>query len=90
MALPKAVLDVTRQLLVMPGEGAAGDVWLWEHARRVVHLAGVLALLPEAREIGGDAPDPDGQCVRFLPNPGELPFHAERVDMLRDGAAGES
>ena len=66
MALPKAVLDVARQLLVMPGEGASGDVWLWEHARRVVHLSGVLALLPEAREIGGDAPDAAGVSLAAL------------------------
>jgi HD superfamily phosphodiesterase len=57
VALPKAVLDVAGELLVMPGEHTADDVWLWEHAQRVMHLAGLLALLPEAREIGDDPPD---------------------------------
>jgi HD superfamily phosphodiesterase len=57
VALPKAVFDLARELLVLPGEGQRRDLWLWEHARRVAHLAPLLALLPEAREIGGDPPD---------------------------------
>lgn len=57
MALPKAVLEAARRLLVSTGEGRGNDLWLWEHAQRVMKLAQFLALLPEAREIGGDRPD---------------------------------
>lgn len=41
----------------MAGEGQANDLWLWERARRVGYLTQMLALLPEAHEIGGDQPD---------------------------------
>jgi hypothetical protein len=57
VALPKAVAEVAENLLVLSGDGQANDLWLWEHARRVAHLAQMLALLPEAREIGGDQPE---------------------------------
>lgn len=57
MAFPKEVVQVAEELLVMAGEDQAHDLWLWERARRVMYLAQMLALLPEAREIGGDQPD---------------------------------
>lgn len=66
MALPKAALEIAEKLLVLPGEGQRDDIWLWEQARRVMHLARVLALLPEAREIGGDRPDQTAVALAAL------------------------
>ena len=59
MALPKPVVDAATQLLILPGVHQGKDLWLWEHAQRVVQLARMLALLPEAREIGADQPNQD-------------------------------
>lgn len=57
VVLPKPVVDAAAQLLILPGERQTRDLWLWEHTQRVMQLARLLALLPEAREIGGDQPN---------------------------------
>jgi hypothetical protein len=57
VALPKPVVAVAKELLILPGDGPSDDLWLWEHAQRVVRLAQMLALLPEVREVGDDQPD---------------------------------
>jgi len=62
----KATVAAARQFLILPGEGGAQDLWLWEHALRVAHLARMVALLPEVREIGGDAPDQMAVTVAAL------------------------
>ena len=56
MALPESVTKTAREYLTLP-EGGANTTWLWQHAERVSRLAQMLALLPEAREVGGDQPD---------------------------------
>jgi len=66
VALPKAVVEVAEESLVLRGEGQANDLWLWEHAQRIRHLARMLALLPEAREIGGDQPDQTAVALAAL------------------------
>ena len=66
MPLPKSLLEVAKHLLILPGVGRANDIWLWEHAQRVMKLARALALLPEAREIGADQPDQDGVTLAAL------------------------
>ncbi len=56
-ALPKPLVRAAQRLLVLDTEGGGQDTWLWEQAQRVVTMAQMLALLPEAREIGDDPPD---------------------------------
>jgi hypothetical protein len=60
------LLAVARDSLVLRSDGVADDLWLWEHAERVMRLARMLALLPEVREIGGDAPHQAGVAVAAL------------------------
>lgn len=55
-----------KELLILPSDGPAGDLWLWEHTRRVTHLAQLLAPLPEVREIGEDQPDQTAVAVAAL------------------------
>lgn len=57
MTLLKPVLAAAKDLLILRGDGPSDDLWLWEHAERVMHLARMLALLPEVREIGDEPPD---------------------------------
>lgn len=66
MALPKPVVDAAMQLLILPGVRQSHDLWLWEHTQRVMQLARLLALLPEAREIGGDQPNQDAVSLAAL------------------------
>lgn len=66
MADLEPVIAAARKLLVLPGDSPGGDRWLWEHAARVTHLARLLALWPEAREIGGDPPDPTAVTAAAL------------------------
>ncbi len=56
-ALPKPLVRAAQRLLVLDIEGGGQDTWLWEQARRIAATAQMLALLPEAREIGDDPPD---------------------------------
>jgi hypothetical protein len=66
VALLEPVVAVAKELLILPGEGSSSDLWLWEHAERVMHLAQVLVLLPEAHEIGADEPDQTAVGVAAL------------------------
>lgn len=62
----KPVIAAAKDLLTLPSDSPAGDRWLWEHAARVAHLTQLLALWPEAREIGGDPPDRTAVTVAAL------------------------
>ncbi|MFQ5806956.1 MAG: hypothetical protein ACE5I3_10955 [Phycisphaerae bacterium] len=66
MTLPKPVVAVAKDLLILRGDGSSNDLWLWEHAERVMRLAQMLALLPEVREIGDDQPDQTAVGVAAL------------------------
>ncbi len=66
MVLLKPVVAVAKDLLTLPGDGPSNDLWLWEHAERVMRLAQMLALLPEVREIGDDQPDETAVAVAAL------------------------
>jgi hypothetical protein len=55
-----------KDLLVLRGDGPSVDLWLWEHAERVMRLAQMLALLPEVREIGDEQPDQTAVAVAAL------------------------
>jgi hypothetical protein len=52
-----AVHAAAKELLILPDGSATGDRWLWEHTRRVVYLAQLLALLPEAGLVADESPD---------------------------------
>jgi HD superfamily phosphodiesterase len=41
------LLPLARQLLVVPIDESTSDLWLWEHAERVMQLANMIATLPE-------------------------------------------
>jgi len=66
VSLPESLVAAVRQLLIVPGVGQADDIWLWEHTQRVMQLARLLSLLPEAREIGADQPSLDGTTLGAL------------------------
>jgi hypothetical protein len=56
------LLQLARQHLAIPVNGAAPDLWLWEHSQRVMALTGLVARLPE---IGGQ-PDVDALVAAAL------------------------
>lgn len=62
----KPVAAAAKDLLILGRDSPRGDRWLWEHARRVAHLAQLLALLPEVRAGGGPPPDPAMAAVAAL------------------------
>jgi hypothetical protein len=66
VTLLKPVVAVAKNLLILPGDGPSDDLWLWEHAERVMRLGQMLALLPEVREIGDDQPDQTAVAVAAL------------------------
>ncbi|MFO0839056.1 MAG: HD domain-containing protein [Phycisphaerae bacterium] len=51
MAKPAPIVALARDLLVLPGEPGAHDLWLWEHSERVAQIAQQLAELPEVAEM---------------------------------------
>jgi hypothetical protein len=60
------VAAAAKDVLILPGDSPAGDRWLWEHARRVTHLAQMLALVPEVQESCAAVPDRTAVAVAAL------------------------
>lgn len=57
MALPQALLNAAKDLLVLNVGSSRPDLWMWERAERVANLAQMFAMFPEVRGIGDDPPD---------------------------------
>lgn len=57
------VVPLARQLLQIPLDEHHNDLWLWEHAERVMRLTQLIASLPE---VGGDNADVDALAVAAL------------------------
>ena len=60
------VAAVARDLLILRSDDGPPDLWLWEHADRVMRLALLLTMLPDAREVGDDEPDQLAAAVAAL------------------------
>ena len=49
------IVPLARQLLTLSIDEDRNDLWLWEHSERVMHLAQLIATLPEAAQHQADS-----------------------------------